>query len=200
MPSTNKYSFSFTASSLRLKDMIIVAQHKVSNTEIDYVNVLGNGKSVTGKRMLSEYNKRLSYLSDKQLKLLADSDLVVQKQIAFLSVCKTYAFIREFVIEVLREKVLVFDYNITEGDYISFFRRKNELHTEMDSLTDKTQYKLKQVTFKILEQAGLIDNVKQRQIQPQILDTQTISAIVSDNKEWLKIFFMSDIDIENIRN
>ena len=200
MPNTNKYSFSFTASSLRLKDMIIVAQHKVSNTEIDYVNVLGNGKSVTGKRMLSEYNKRLSYLSDKQLKLLADSDLVVQKQIAFLSVCKTYAFIREFVIEVLREKVLVFDYNITEGDYISFFRRKNELHTEMDSLTDKTQYKLKQVTFKILEQAGLIDNVKQRQIQPQILDTQTISAIVSDNKEWLKIFFMSDIDIENIRN
>jgi len=113
---------------------------------------------------------------------------------------KTYNFIREFVIEVLREKVLVFDYNITEGDYISFFRRKNELHTEMDSLTDKTQYKLKQVTFKILEQAGLIDNVKQRQIQPQILDTQTISAIVSDNKEWLKIFFMSDIDIENIRN
>jgi hypothetical protein len=200
MLNIDKYSFSFTASSLRLKDMIIVAQHQVNNTEIDYVDILGNGKSVTGKRMLSEYNKRLAVLTDKQLSLLADSDLVVQKQIAFLSVCKTYAFIRDFVIEVLREKALIFDYDITDGDYISFFRRKNELHTEMDNLTDKTQYKLKQVTFKILEESGIIDSVKQRQIQPQILDTQTISVIISDNKEWLKVFLMSDIDIENISN
>ena len=101
------------------------------------------------------------------------------------------------MVEVLREKLLVFDYQITEGDYISFYRRKSELHPEIEKLTEITQNKIKQVTFKILEQAGIIDNVKNKMIQPQLLDSNVINTIASDNKQWLKVFFMSDMDIEN---
>jgi len=189
------YNFSFTASSLRLKEMILVAKHLLENTEIDYINDLGKGKSATGKRMLVEFNKRLETLTKEQLKLLVDGDLTTQKQIAFLSICKTYAFIRDFVLEVLREKYLIFDYEITEGEYLSFYRRKNDLHTEMDALTELSESKIKQVTFKILEQAAIIDNIKNKTIQPQLLDDRIISAIKNDHQEWLKIYFYSDMDI-----
>ena len=189
------YNFSFTASSLRLKEMILVAKHLLENTEIDYINDLGEGKSATGKRMLVEFNKRLETLTKEQLKLLVDGDLTTQKQIAFLSICKTYAFIRDFVLEVLREKYLIFDYEITEGEYLSFYRRKNDLHTEMDALTELSESKIKQVTFKILEQAAIIDNIKNKTIQPQLLDDRIISAIKNDHQEWLKIYFYSDMDI-----
>ncbi len=195
-----KYDFSFTASSLRLNEMILVASSIRENTPVDYTNELGGGKSTTGKRMLFEFNKRISNLTQKQIEILIDGDLTSQKQIAFLSICKTYSLIRDFVIEALREKLLVFDYQITQGDYITFYRRKLDLHPEMEKLTDLTEKKIKQVIFKILEQAGIIDNIKKRVIQPQIIDKKVIDVIAIDNPIWLKVLFMSDIDITNIEN
>lgn len=198
MVKSNKYNFSFTASSLRLNEMVLVATNIFNNTQLNLVNELGGGKNATGKRMLMEFKKRLSTLTENELNLLINGDFTTQKQMAFLSVCKSHKFIRDFVVEVLREKLLVFDYQITEGDYISFYRRKSELHPEMEKLTEITEYKIKQVTFKILEQAGIIDDVKSKMIQPQLLDANVINTIASDNKQWLKVFFMSDMDIENI--
>lgn len=200
MDKLDKYNFSFTAASLRLNDLRLVAIHKSNNTNIDSARELGNGKSSTGKRILSELIKRLSFLTQGEIDILINGDLTSQKQIAFLAVCKTHAFIRDFVIEVLRDKFLMFDYQITNGDYLSFYRRKNELHLEMDNLTEITLNKIRQVTFKILEQAGIIDSVKNKILQVQILDEKLISTIAKDNKIWLKLFFISDIDIKNISN
>lgn len=199
MIETEKYGFSFTASSLRLNEMILVASAIVEKRELDYINDLGGGKSTTGKRMLMEFEKRISNLTSQQVDILVNGDFLSQKQIAFLSICKTYLFIRDFVVEVLREKILVFDYQITEGDYISFYRRKLDLHPEMDTLTDITQKKIKQVTFKILEQAGISDSIKSKVIQPQIIDRKVTNAIVSDNPNWLKVLFISDMDITTMR-
>lgn len=199
MVKTNKYDFSFTASSLRINEMLTVARAKSEGIELDYVNNLGGGKSSTGKRMFSEFNKRLSFMTSKQIDVLLNSDLVTQKQIAFISVCKTYGFIRDFVIEVVREKFLVYDYQITEGDYISFYRRKHDLHDEMETITELTEKKIKQVTFKVLEQAGLIDTIKSRIIQPQIIDYKLMDAIVQDNPNWLQILLVSDMDIERTK-
>lgn len=196
MVKNNKYDFAFTACSVRLNEMLTVARAKSEGIELDYVNDLGGGKSSTGKRFLREFNKRLSFMTPRQIEILLESDLITQKQLAFISVCKTYGFIRDFVIEVIREKFLVYDYQITEGDYISFFRRKCDLHDEMDTLTEMTEKKIKQVTFRILEQAGLIDTTKSRIIQPQIIDFKLMNAIVQDNQDWLKVLLVSDIDIE----
>lgn len=199
MTKTNKYDFSFTASSLRLNEMLIVARASQDGVEVDYTNELGGGKSSTGKRMLSEFKKRISHLTSEQLDVLLNSDLVTQKQLTLVSVCKPYSFIREFIVEVVREKVLVYDYQITDGDYISFYRRKFDLHEEMDSLTELTEKKIKQVTFKILEQAGLINDIKNRIIQPQIIDYKLMKALVQDNPNWLKVLLISDIDIQRAK-
>ncbi len=199
MTKTNKYDFSFTASSLRLNEMLMVARAHQDGVEVDYTNELGGGKSSTGKRMLSEFKKRISHLTPEQLDVLLNSDLVTQKQLTLVSVCKPYSFIREFIVEVVREKVLVYDYQITDGDYISFYRRKLDLHEEMDSLTELTEKKIKQVTFKILEQAGLINDIKNRIIQPQIIDYKLMKALVQDNPNWLKVLLVSDMDIQRAK-
>lgn len=199
MTKTNKYDFSFTASSLRLNEMLLVSRAYQNDVEVDYTNDLGGGKSSTGKRMLSEFKKRISHLTLAQVDVLLNSDLVTQKQLTLVSVCKSYSFIREFIVEVVREKVLVYDYQITDGDYISFYRRKLELHEEMDSLTELTEKKIKQVTFKILEQAGLINDIKNRIIQPQIIDYKLIKALVQDNPNWLKVLLVSDTDIQKAK-
>jgi len=118
--------------------------------------------------------------------------------VAFLSACKSYSLLRDFVIEVVREKFLIMDFILTDTDYLSFIRRKEVDHDELAELTDQTQGKVKQVIFKILEQAGIIDNIKNKEIQLQLLDGPTKRVIVEDNPDWLKVFLMSDIDIQTV--
>jgi len=78
MIKTSKYDFSFTASSLRLNEMLLVARAYHEGVEVDYTNDLGGGKSSTGKRMLSEFKKRISHLTPLQIEVLLNSDLVTQ--------------------------------------------------------------------------------------------------------------------------
>ena len=191
MVAEKKYNFSFTAASLRTRELVIVAKHQLENPVEDIDAVLGNGKRTTGKRYYNEMCKWLEVLTDTQKRYLLNASFKVQNEIAFLAVCKYFEFIRDFIVEVIREKYLVYDYELTEGDYISFFRRKAEYHPEMDALTE--------ITFKILEQAGLINSVKAKMINAQILEPETRKAILDDNTELFKIFLLSDFDIENLK-
>lgn len=193
-----KYKFSFTAASLRTKDLVAVAMRETAQDTEDIALVLGNGKSATGKRLLKELNNWLSNLTKQQIEVLQNGSYKSQNEIAFLAVCKYFDFIRDFVIEVVREKYMVFDYELTEGDYFSFFRRKAEFHPSMDELTESTKNKIKQVTFKMLEQARIIDSVKTRIIQPQLIESDTQKAIIMDNSELLKVFLYADMAIQTI--
>lgn len=193
-----KYDFSFTAASLRLSDMVFVAKNLKDDSELDCIEYLGNGNSKTGKRFFREFKKRISNLTKEQIVLLIDSDLKTQRQIAFLSVCKSYGFIFDFIIEVLREKILMFDYQITNTDYNSFFEIKCAQYERLDNLSDMSKYKIKQVMFKILEQAGIINSVKEKIIQPQILNKKLIDAIIVEDCQYLKVFFVSDMDIKKL--
>jgi hypothetical protein len=194
------YDFSFTAASLRLSEMRSVAIQLAAALPFDFAAELGNGKESTGRRMFFEYSKRLNTLNPAELDILINADLSSQKQIAFISICRSYTFIRDFVLEVVREKYLLYDYQILERDYTIFYKNKLELHPELELITENTTKKIKQVTFKILEQADIIDNIKSRNIQTQLLDNATLKAIATNGKEWLRVLLMSDTDIQNLTN
>lgn len=192
-----KYDFGFTGFSLRVKDLVKVANAQKKDLDFNAVQEIGHGKTSSTKKFLNEINKRLKSLTNEELEILINGDFHSQRQIAFLSMCKVYGYIRDFVVEVLREKVLIFDYSISEGEYLSYFRRKLETHPKINDFTDVTHKKIRQVLFRTLEEAGIINNIKDKEIQPQILDSKIIKVICNDDKQWLKLFFVSDLDIEN---
>jgi hypothetical protein len=194
--STFKYEFSLTGSSLRVNEMILFATKYINEGLLEFKS----DKGTTNKRMVSEFKKRIDNLTVNQQELLLNSNFSNQKQLAFLSACKTYSLLRDFVIEVVREKYLIMDFNLSDTDYISFIRRKEINHDELANLTDQTQAKVKQVVFKILEQAGIINNVRDKEIQLQLLGESTKKSIIEDNPEWLKVFLLSDMDIQNELN
>ena len=194
--STFKYEFSLTGSSLRVNEMILFATKYINEGLLEFKS----DKGTTNKRMVSEFKKRIDNLTVNQQELLLNSNFSNQKQLAFLSACKTYSLLRDFVIEVVREKYLIMDFNLSDTDYISFIRRKEINHDELANLTVQTQAKVKQVIFKILEQAGIINNVRDKEIQLQLLGGSTKKSIIEDNPEWLKVFLLSDMDIQNELN
>ena len=197
MVAERTYNFSFTTMPLRVNEMAQVAEAKLYDINFNAVQELGKGRTVTARKLMQEINKRLRNLTQEQMQLLVTGDLSTQKQIAYLATCKTHAFIRDFAVEVLREKLLLFDYTFSDGEYLSFFRRKAEFNPELEQLTELSKAKIRQVLFKMLQEASIIDDIKSRTIQPQLLDPKLQQAIANDNKEWLKVFFISDSDIDN---
>ncbi len=206
MKTLSKYILSFTAASLRLNEMVKVAQAAQENgsSDLNIVKesgvVFGSVKNRTTDREFREIRKRLETLTSEQKSILTNGDLNSQKQIAFLAVCKHYAFIRDFTIEVIRDKVLVFNYQLHESDYNSFINSKISLHPELEAFSESTQKKAKQVMYRILGQAGIINNSVEKTIQPQILQQDVIRAIVTDDPAWLKIFMIPDRDIKQLRH
>ena len=206
MQSQSKYILSFTAASLRLNEMIKVAKAAYDNNTTDLNVVKESGvvfssvKTRTSDREFREIRKRLEKLTPEQINILINGDLISQKQIAFLAVCKRYGFIRDFTIEVIRNKVLVFDYQLHESDYNSFINSKVLLYPELEEFSESTRKKAKQVMFRIMEQAGIINNAVEKTIQPQILQQGVINAIVKEDSAWLRIFMMSDRDIKKLRH
>lgn len=192
-----RYSLSYTAASLRIHDTLLVANALLTDSDnLDSVDEkIGNGKIATGKRIRMELVKRLSNLSSEQLSFLQDANLDDAYKIVFLSICKTYDYIHEFVVEVLREKMIQFDYTVTDGEYLSFFNRKAESHPELDELTDSSSYKIKQVLFKVLEEVGIIDSTRNKILQPQFLAPEVERLIRDDDEQLLRIFFYTDTDI-----
>lgn len=204
MTKSQKYLFGFTAASLRLNEMIKIEMSVRENDLKNYNDtglkeLIGHGNSRTADREYNEIAKRLERLTDIEKDLLVNGDHISQKQVSFLGVCKQYGYLRDFTVEVIREKILVYNYQLSEIDYLSFVRRKQESHPELERLALTTQKKVKQLVLKILEQAGIIDDIKNLTIQPQILSADLVNAILDDNPEWLKVFLYADNDIIEIK-
>ena len=200
-----KYSLAFTAASLRLNDMVKVAKTVLQHGLTDFREVketglvFNTGKERTSDREFREIRKRLEYLTPDQIDILAHGSLMSQKQIAFLAVCKHYDIIRDFAVDVILNKTMIFNYQITESDFTSFINNKILSHPELETFSESTLKKAKQVLFHILEQAGIINNSIDKIIQPQLLQTLMINVVVADDPLWLKIFMMPDLDIKKLK-
>lgn len=154
-----------------------------------------DGKSTYRKRKNAEFKKRLQTLTPTQIAALIEGDIITQRQLAYLAACKVYEFFREFVLEVLREKMILRDYQLTDGEYLSFFRRKMMDHPELEELSETTEKKVKQVVFRMLAEAGIINSAKEKVLQYQILEPNMIHLIKEDHPKWLEVFLLTDFEI-----
>lgn len=170
---SNKYRFSFTAGALLHEEMVMAANeliHHDFKIERLSASVLKKDRSKTNKREFAEVALRIKTLDDKEIEFLAKGSIVLSKQVALLACVRAYSFIRDFFFYVILDKVNLFDFSLTERDYISFVRSRELDHPELEALADSTKYKVKQVLFRIIDQAELIDSIKSKNINPNFLE------------------------------
>ncbi|WP_020534905.1 DUF1819 family protein [Lewinella cohaerens] len=196
--SKNTYSFSFTAASMKFHDFVRLArfaEEEDPGTDLDPDKIMRRSNTRTNQREFRELLKRFQLLTPAQQALLTQVDPAGQKQLALLSICKAYAFMRDFIIEVVREKYLSLDYQLTDADWQSFFNRKLDLHPELEDFAPSTIKKARQVSWRMLEQAGLIESTKNRRILPQFVATPILRVVSEDQPDLLKIFLLPEQEI-----
>ena len=200
-----KYIFSFTGASALIAETLVIAEEydrlkdwKAVEKTLTDNNLLNKVKQATFKREFSEIKKRLSLLTESQLQLMIQGSLEDAKAIILLSLVKTYLFLRDFIVEVIRNKYLLFDTIVSETDYIRFVNTKSLAHTELTIITAATAKKVKQVIFKLLEQVGLITQGKKGKIVKPILSGKVIDVIIDEDPTFLRIFLYSNEEIKNL--
>ena len=202
----NDYIFSYTAATLMLHETNEVMKkyleykdwNKVKEIVIEE-NIMQKQSVSSRKRVFTEIKRRIETLSNEQLEYVNESSSSDIRNFIFLTILKTYRFIFEFMTEVISKKVLMFDYKILNSDYETFFESKKYAVEQLESITEATQYKLKQVLFRILEEAMIIDNTKSKNILKPHLSGEVIKLIIKDNPIYLKAFLYTDYEIEKMK-
>jgi hypothetical protein len=201
-----KYTFSFTGASALPAETLVIAEEFIRLQDWEKVkvsvqenNLMNKTKQNTSKRMYFEIKKRLELLTNEQLNLLVSGSPDESKAMVLLSLLKAYSFVKDFVIEVIRAKFLLYNNNIVASDYTSFFNAKAITNNELNTLTEKTTNKVKQVLFKMLEQVGLINSAKDGIIIKPFLSDDSIKAILNDDGTLLAGFLCSDAEIMTLK-
>jgi len=199
-----KYLLSFTTMSLNVYETQEVAKlylkylnwDKVRNIIIDE-NYLQKGTISTLKRQFIEIKRRIDNLTDEQLTYLAKSDYEA-KYVVMLSAFKTYKMIYDFAVEVMRIKYIKGDLKILNSDFETFIESKKLAYENLNTITDSTKYKLRQVMFKMFEEAEFITSTKEKIIKKPLLSKNFYKIIKKDNKDYLSAFLLSKDEIERI--
>jgi len=115
-----------------------------------------------------------------------------------LSAFKTYKMIYDFAVEVMRVKYFKGDLKILNSDFETFIDSKKLAYENLNTVTDSTKYKLRQVMFKMFEEAELITSTKEKIIKRPLLSKNLCKIIKKDDKDYLTAFLLSKDEIERV--
>lgn len=155
---------SFAVGGLHLNESIDVARARLASDSweqtLEHVIAAGVGslpKTASRRRSLREIIVRVSTLSSAELEFLVQhADRSEQQALLWISTCRAYRFVREFAIEVIRERALSLNMDLPLEAFDIFFERKAEWNDQLAVITPMTRTKLRQILFRIMREAGVI--------------------------------------------
>ena len=127
--------------------------------------------------------------------MLCSESMPDKKIMVILSIIKSHPLVFDFIAETIRSKYFAFDYKLTYADYNAFINEKQAEHPELNSITEGTGKKIRQMVFKILEQTELIDSVKSGTIKKPYVSPQLEQVIVKDNPYLLAALLYNNEEI-----
>lgn len=194
MMKRQEYKMSFSTGGLLLNESLEVARlHNTGEAwEQTIFRALDEGatslpKSASNRRTLREISNRLLTLSDDERSyMLEEADRSDQKALLWLATCRAYRFVREYAIEVIRERYLSYQLDLPLETFDILYDAKSEWNESLAGLSRSTQLKLRQVMFRMMREAGVIS--EGGQIQRALLSTRLKTIIEDKNPGELAIF------------
>ncbi|OWV68071.1 hypothetical protein ATY76_14285 [Rhizobium sp. R339] len=134
-------------------------------------------KTASNRRAVREIAQRLQLLTAAERHYFVEVDDRDERDyVLWLSVCRAYRIIYEFAVEVVRERYLSFTLDLTGEMFDRFVAAKAEWEPHLARLKPSTIKKSQQVLFRMMREAGVINDASRIQpIQPSVR-LQTIIA------------------------
>lgn len=145
-------------------------------------NLIKHKKLGSIKRANAPIFRRLEIMNNEILENFVYSDVETSKYLLVYAIMKTDKLVRDFIVEVYKEKIVLRNEYIEKYDIDRWYEIKKESSILLKSKSEITNNKLKQVIMKILQDSGLVakeTNKKFRIIKP-ILNDKFIN-LLEDN-------------------
>lgn len=199
------YNLTFTAGALLLNETCAVAEvflESGGNWDITREralkeNLMEKDKLTTNKRFFSLVKQRIEALNETELDLLVSENNSVKRLLLLLAICKAHTLIYDFIVGNVRDCFFNMNEKVTYANFNEFFNEKKYVHPELESITDATINKIRQVIFRILEQSELIESASTGIIRRPYLPERIEEMIVKDDPKWLGVFLYSNNEINN---
>lgn len=131
---------------------------KAVRSAIERDDILMIRSESSRKRIGLELVKRLRNLSDDELSQLAScGDSEQQTALVWISICRAYEFICDFLNDVVAVRWRDGLGNLPQGAYENYVEEASALHPELATLKDGTKKRLRNQLFQMLREAGIID-------------------------------------------
>ncbi|RPE67328.1 putative inner membrane protein DUF1819 [Pacificibacter maritimus] len=188
------YKMSFSTGGLFLNESLEVARLHVEGEpwENTILRAMDEGatslpKSASNRRSLREISNRLLKLTaEERSYFLEKADRSDQQALLWIAACRAYRFVREFAVEVVRERYLSYQLDLPLESFDILLAAKAEWDEGLAGLSRSTQLKLRQIMFRMMREAGIIS--EDRRIQTAILSTYLKNMIEEHNSGELAVF------------
>jgi len=154
-------------------------------------NPFQKSTSASTRRIFREVRQRLQTLDKETLGSFADGTSDEQKAILLIAACKCYPFLFDFIRTTLADKLVVFDYQVGKEDFDIFWNRSLLDHPELEEIANSTRLKIRQVTFRLLAEAGLLTSTRNPQITPIHISPATESVLSLEGPAYREAFLSS---------
>ena len=136
-------------------------------------NIFSASTPLRAKQIFQTVSGRVLALDADISALFLSSDLATQKLIALVAAMAYDELFFDFVYEVIREKMIMGNDQLTDSDIRVFFKEKQEQDERVARWTDATFVRLAKCYKTMLYEAGIINkDVGARIIIPPIVDPQ----------------------------
>lgn len=144
-------------------------------------------KRASNRRTVREIANRLSCLTDEEREFLTNSADRAEKQaLLWLATCRAYAFVRDFAIEVIQDRLSSHRSDLPLDVFDQYFESKSEWDENLAAISPTTRRKLRQVLFRIMREAGIVNTVNT--IQPAYLSSALRTLIGKTSPNDLLVF------------
>ena len=193
------YLMSFGAGALLYRESLTVAElcGELADWEAVRASVIAENRlqlrtTSAAKRVYREASARLQTLTPAQMTILQSGSRTEQGYVLWLAICKRYRFVHDFAVEVVRDRVLRLNFELTYEDFDVFYSAQAEWHPEVASIEPTTRSKLRQVLFRMMREAEILS--RQDRILPAILTPRLAAAIREDAPALLAIYPLSEAE------
>lgn len=176
-------SLLFTESRAIAKLLLKNVNHEQWERAIVVDNILQKRSPVTAKRQARLIKNRLVLFNRQFWTLIDNGSSEVVAQALLAATIKQNGFVRNFMDQVLRKNWQMFKKTISLTDWTHFLETCIQIHPQIDTWSDSTRKKLKQVIFRILCESKYIDDIKSLNLQPVTVLPEVRAYLVEHSED-----------------
>lgn len=174
------YSTKLTAEPFLYNETKIIGEYLLSGENVQELkrknieeNLIKHKKQGSVKRTNAPIFRRLEAMNNDILENFVYSDVETSKYLLVYAIMKTDKLVRDFIIEVYKDKIIMRNEYIEKYDIDRWYEMKKESSFSLKNKSDITNSKAKQVIMKILQDSGMVvkeTNNRFRIIKPLLND------------------------------